>query len=150
MRGIFSAGQVLLRRRSRHDPRQRDAGSRLSVRGVQAIAGAVAALAALVTLIFAWLTVRGAQALDLAADLDEAERKAMTSHAPEERGAWRDARTARLRFRAAIDATGEQLPACRARLDLDRSPLTMAEHRIDEADQALAAALDELSARLGD
>ena len=101
---------------------------------VQAVAGMVAALAALGTLVFLYFTVRGARELqraqlrahllDLAADLDEAEMRAMTSGI-DERGAWRDARTARHRFRAAIDSTGEELPACRALLALERLPVAL-------------------------
>ena len=122
---------------------------------VQAVAGTVAALAALGALVFAWLTVRGAQALrdderrshllDLAVDLIEAVMRAWS-----ESKAWRDAWIARHRFRAALDGTGQRLPACRALLEIDSSPASMGDYdrRRAEADEALTAALDELSASL--
>ena len=125
------------------------------------MASMISALAALGALVFLWLTVRGAQALgraqrrgqllELAADLDEAGMKAMTATV-QDRGAWRDARTARHRFRGAVDATGERLPECRALLEIDWSPASIgdAERRIAEADLAIMEAQDELAARLPD
>jgi len=121
----------------------------------QVVAGAVAALAALGTLAFAWLTVRGAQALradeqrahllDLAADFGEAGMRLMGSVSDPD--AWRDARSTRHRFRAALDATEEPLPASRVLLEMDWSPASMgdAQRRHEEADKVLAAALDELA-----
>jgi hypothetical protein len=95
---------------------------------VQAVAGAVAALAALGTLVFLWLTVREATALrraetrahllELAADYAETGIRVFTDSA-----AWSDARIARDRFRAAVDSTGEPLPACRALLEVEWRPV---------------------------
>ncbi len=108
-------------------------------------------------LVFAYLTVRGAQAfrrhesrthlLDLAADVTEVGLRALTDSAEYHR-----ARIARYRFRAAIDATGELLPACRALAEIEWfPPMAMGDsHRIDEVDAALEAALDELAAWLRD
>jgi hypothetical protein len=123
---------------------------------VQAIAGAVAALAALGTLFFLYLTVRGAQALrkaenrahllDLAADYAEAGRESM-------RGEYGAARIATERFRAALDSTGKPLPASRRLLEVEWGQPSMgaeAEQRYAAADRALEEALDELSAWLRD
>jgi hypothetical protein len=94
-----------------------------------ALAGLVAALAALGTLVFAWLTVRGAQALrrddrrarllDLAADLAEAGRAALTTS---EIATLNRVEIARHRLRAAINASGEPLPASIALLDVQWWP----------------------------
>jgi hypothetical protein len=124
---------------------------------VQAFAATVAALAALGTLVFLWLTVRGAQTLRRAEDRAHLLDLATDYVAAGER-VWRDmaaARDARLaghRFRAAIDATGEPLPACRALLAIEWEPLSMgdAEQRQEEADKALTAALDEIVTWLRD
>jgi len=126
---------------------------------VQALAGAIAALAALGALLFAWLTVRGAQALrrderrahllDLAADLVEAGLRAL-----QDSRNHNDALIARQRFRGQIDATAKPLPACRALLEMEWfPPMSMgadAERRTAAAHSALAAALEELSAWLRD
>jgi hypothetical protein len=64
------------------------------------------------------------------------------------------AQIARHRFRAAVDATGEPLPACRALAELEWFPPVSigrdAEVRLGGAQAALGAALDELAARLRD
>jgi hypothetical protein len=125
-----------------------------------ALAGVVTALPALGALVFAWLTVRDARALrregrrahllDLAADVGEAGRRAFGES---DRRAFDAAQIARLRFRAAIDSTGKELPACRALLAIEWWPPTTFgghERRTEEADRALTAALDELAAWLRD
>jgi hypothetical protein len=127
---------------------------------VQALAGVVAALAALGTLVFAWLTVRGAQALqrqerrahllDLAADVGEAGIGALANS---DIASYNRMRIARHRFRAAINATGEQLPASNALLKIEWWPppaMGDYEHREAAANQALTATLDELAAWLRD
>ena len=117
----------------------------------------VAALAALGTLVFLWLTVRGAQTLrrgedrahllDLAADVVAAGmRVSIEPRASNEN----EARLAGHRFRAAIDATGRSLPACRALLAIKWEPLTIGDQLQEEADKALTAALDEIVTWLGD
>lgn len=129
---------------------------------VQVTAGVVAALAALGTLVFAWLTVQGAQALkrdeqgahllDLAADYAELGSQAWSVDVRDLSRVLTRVRVAGHRFRVALDATGESLPACRALLTTIWEPLSMgdAERRQQEADDALASALDELTAWLRD
>jgi hypothetical protein len=122
---------------------------------VQALAGAVAALAALGTLVFAWLTVRGAQALrrderrvhllDLAADYGEAGLRSLGSADHE---AQTRVRITGHRFRAALEATGKPLPACHALLMVQWFPppgMGDYDRRVDAADRALTTALDELA-----
>jgi hypothetical protein len=126
---------------------------------VQVVAGLVAALAALGTLVFLWLTVRGTNALqraerrahllDLAADYGEAGVLVLLG---KERSRT-IVRIAGERFRAALDSTGAHLPGCRAMLAIEWQPVAMGpagEAKIEEAHGALAQALDELSAWLRD
>jgi hypothetical protein len=123
---------------------------------VQALAGAIAALAALGALVFAWLTVRGAadfqrtqsrtHLLDLATDYAEAGRAAM-------RGEYGAARIPGERFRAAINSTGKALPACHRLLEVDWTQPAMGpagDEKRAAADRALEQALDELAAWLRD
>jgi hypothetical protein len=130
---------------------------------VQAVGGVVAALAALGTLVFLWLTVRGANALaraerrahllDLAADYAAAGIAVFTASVRKDTEAWSRARITGERFRAALDSTSEALPACRRLLDVEWRPVAMgvdAERKFAEAEEALGAALDELSAWLRD
>jgi len=127
---------------------------------VQAVAGAIAAVAALGTLLFLWLTVRGAQALqrqerrahllDLAADYAEA---GLRSFGSSDFGAQNRVLVAGHRFRAGIESTGKPLPACHALLMIQWFPppaMGEYEKRWADADRALTAALDELTTWLRD